>query len=43
MRRWADVELRSVIGQFEFVLRRALQFCGRINPGSKSVTPNRLR
>jgi hypothetical protein len=43
MRRWADDELRSVNGQIEFVLRRALQDSGRIKPGSKSDTPNRQR
>ena len=32
MQRWADDELRSVNGQMEFVLRRALQDAGRL-PG----------
>jgi hypothetical protein len=30
MQRWADDELRSVNGQMEFVLRRALQDAGRL-------------
>jgi hypothetical protein len=29
MQRWADTELRSLNGQIEFVLRRALQDAGR--------------
>jgi len=30
MRRWADDELRSVNGQVEFLLRRALSDAGRL-------------
>jgi hypothetical protein len=30
LRRWADDELRSVNGQIEFVLRRALKDAGRL-------------
>jgi len=30
LRRWADDELRSVNGQIEFVLRRALRDAGRL-------------
>ena len=30
MRRWADDELRSLNGQIEFVLRKALQDRGRL-------------
>jgi hypothetical protein len=30
LRRWADDELRSVNGQLEFVLRRALADAGRL-------------
>jgi hypothetical protein len=30
MRRWADDELRSVNGQVEFLLRRALSGAGRL-------------
>ena len=34
LRRWADDELRSVNGQIEFVLRRALVGAGRLtSPG----------
>jgi hypothetical protein len=32
LRRWAGDELRSVNGQIEFVLRRALQDAGRLKP-----------
>jgi hypothetical protein len=30
LQRWADAELRSVNGQIEFLLRRALQEAGRL-------------
>jgi hypothetical protein len=30
LQRWADAELRSVNGQIEFLLRRALQDSGRL-------------
>ena len=33
LRRWADDELRSVNGQIEFVLRRALRDAGRLKKG----------
>lgn len=33
LRRWADHDLRSLNGQIEFVLRRALQAAGRLPPG----------
>jgi hypothetical protein len=32
LQRWADDELRSLNGQIEFVLRRALQADGRLKP-----------
>jgi hypothetical protein len=32
LRRWARDELRSVNGQIEYVLRRALQDAGRLKP-----------
>ena len=32
VRRWADDELRSVNGQIEFILRRALRDAGRLKP-----------
>lgn len=35
LRRWADDELRSVNGQVEFLLRKALVEAGRL-PGSDS-------
>ena len=44
MQRWADDELRSLNGQIEFVLRRALQGEGRLGgttapggPGKRDV------
>jgi hypothetical protein len=38
MQRWAADELRSVNGQIEFVLRRALQREGR-GPGGETARP----
>ncbi len=35
LRRWADDELRSVNGQVDYLLRRALQDAGRLKPGSE--------
>ena len=35
LRRWADDELRSVNGQIEFLLRRALKDAGRAADGAK--------
>lgn len=32
LRRWANDELRSMNGQIEFVLRRALMDAGRLKP-----------
>ena len=32
LQRWADDDLRSLNGQIEFVLRRALQEAGRASP-----------
>lgn len=32
VRRWADDDLRSLNGQIEFLLRRALRETGRISP-----------
>ena len=31
LRRWADDELRSINGQIEFVLRKALRDAGRLD------------
>jgi hypothetical protein len=35
LQRWADDELRSLNGQIEFLLRRALREAGRAVPGEK--------
>jgi hypothetical protein len=32
VQRWADDDLRSLNGQIEFLLRRALKDCGRAQP-----------
>jgi hypothetical protein len=43
LKRWADDDLRSVNGQVEFVLRRALEQAGRLNrdePASASKGPD---
>jgi hypothetical protein len=37
VQRWADDELRSLNGQIEFLLRRALKEAGR-EPGERKVT-----
>lgn len=37
LRKWADDELRSVNGQIEFVLRRALSDAGRLPPKRSNV------
>jgi len=34
LQRWADADLRSLNGQIEFLLRRALQDAGRSRPSS---------
>jgi hypothetical protein len=41
LQRWAADDLRSVNGQVEFLLRRALNDAGRlpVNPGSPPVEP----
>ena len=38
LRRWADDDLRSVNGQIEFVLRKALRDSGRLSPDKSSNT-----
>ena len=46
LKRWADDDLRSVNGQVEFLLRRALDQAGRLNRGSEpaaDITPNDAR
>jgi len=35
LRRWADDELRSVNGQVDFLLRRALKDAGRLKPAGE--------
>jgi hypothetical protein len=41
LRRWADDELRSVNGQIEYVLRRALRDAGRLRSESREGRPSR--
>lgn len=43
LRRWADEELRSVNGQLEFILQRALKEAGRFpdEPPSQSAKDKR--
>ena len=38
LQRWAGDELRSINGQIEFVLRRALQQAGRLPARAKETT-----
>lgn len=40
LRRWAGDELRSVNGQVEFILRRALIDAGRLRPKDLDVEAN---
>jgi len=40
LRRWADDELRSVNGQIEFLLRRALRDAGRAAEAPKDEKPD---
>lgn len=39
LQRWADADLRSINGQIEFLLRRALQQTGRLPREEPSATP----
>jgi hypothetical protein len=39
LRRWADDDLRSLNGQIEFVLRRALKERGRLKDGEIDEPP----
>lgn len=41
LRRWADDDLRSLNGQIEFLLRRALQDGGRWRPAPGEEIPPR--
>jgi hypothetical protein len=41
LQRWADDELRSLNGQIEFVLRRALQGEGRLGGTTTSSGPGK--
>ena len=36
VQRWADAELRSLNGQIEFILRKALQQEGRLKKGARA-------
>lgn len=40
LRRWADDEMRSLNGQMEFLLRRALRESGRAAGGSGKAPPS---
>jgi hypothetical protein len=40
LRRWADDEFRSMNGQLELLLRRALQDAGRLRPKDGSAPPS---
>jgi hypothetical protein len=40
IRRWADDELRSVNGQLEFLLRKALKDAGRFEKDERGNTNN---
>ena len=40
LQRWADDDLRSLNGQIEFVLRRALKSAGREIPGTGQTGPD---
>ena len=40
LQRWADDELRSLNGQIEFILRRALADAGRAKDKDKSPPPD---
>jgi len=37
LKRWADDDLRSINGQVEFLLRRALEEAGRLNRGERDA------
>jgi hypothetical protein len=39
VQRWADDDLRSLNGQIEFLLRRALAESGRLRAGQENTTP----
>jgi len=41
LERWASADLRSLNSQIEFLLRRALQDAGRLNPPASPGTPPR--
>jgi len=43
MQRWADDDLRSLNAHIEFVLRRALQQAGRLNPSGTPASPEQGR
>lgn len=39
VRKWADDDLRSLNGQIEFLLRKALREAGRMKPDGPKQTP----
>lgn len=39
LKRWADDDLRSINGQVEFLLRRALEQAGRLNRDAAPPSP----
>jgi hypothetical protein len=39
VRRWADDDLRSLNGQIEYLLRRALAEAGRLDAGDRPAVP----
>lgn len=41
IRRWADEDLRSLNGQIEYLLRRALRESGRAKPPRKAQAPRK--
>jgi hypothetical protein len=41
LQRWADDDLRSLNGQIEYLLRRALHDAGRAPPPEPAATPGR--
>lgn len=41
LKRWADDDLRSINGQVEFVLRRALEQAGRLDRDRAATPPPR--
>ena len=40
LERWANADLRSLNAQIEYLLRRALQDAGRLQPGAEPAAPD---